>query len=269
MPFLATTTISVEGGSQGLWRRKNSRSLLFKEFRLTAFPTFLLTTIPRRGLPFRLERRNTKKYRVLYRLPLRVVARNSRRMRSRSCLEKDRSGRWHPCVFKGWRIGSYEPFRGRHPVGGLNGESLAALRPPTAQDLSSTSYPHTSPKSVRSFSSNRAGLIGAFHGSCLSLSEGTRPASSNGFTVPGACPPEGIPKHSQESPPGDAGRIPKGSRLHCFCESIIGEHKSPVLSTSSAVSAFPVGSRPISAVPVTTRPVSPPVPIDCVSQDSA
>jgi hypothetical protein len=65
-------------------------------------------------------------------------------------------------------------FSGRHQVGDLYAEPLSALGSPTAHDLSSTSRLHTSPKSVRSFSSNRAGLIGTFHGVFLLLSDRAR-----------------------------------------------------------------------------------------------
>ena len=84
-------------------------------------------------------------------------------------------------------------FWGRHQVGVLYAEPLAALCPPTAHDLSSTSRLHTSPKSVRSFSSNRAGLIGTFHGFFLLLSSrASGMDASRGFTVRQSSPAKGV-----------------------------------------------------------------------------
>ena len=74
-------------------------------------------------------------------------------------------------------------FSGRHQVGDLYAEPLSALGSPTAHDLSSTSRLHTSPKSVRSFSSNRAGLIGTFHGVFLLLSRSRANGPSHGVEV--------------------------------------------------------------------------------------
>ena len=115
MAFLAIITISVEGGSLDLWRRKNSRSLLLIWFRRIALPAFLLTTIPRRGLPFWLGWMNTRKYRVTCRFAFRVAARYSLRHKSRSSLEKDWSGSRHSSLSEGRRIKSYEPFRRTFP----------------------------------------------------------------------------------------------------------------------------------------------------------
>jgi len=181
---------------------------------------------------------------VEYRFPLRVVARNSRRRRSRSCLEKDWSGRWHPCVFKGWRIGSYEPFGGRHQVGGLYTKPLAALGPPTAHDLSSTSRLHTSPKSVRSFSSNRAGLIGAFHGFFLLLSDRARMGLHTGLQFFLVLQRNTSASIIGESAVEGAGSIPQGITSSRRSLSGIGKHNSPPLSTSPAVSSSALGAPP-------------------------
>ena len=185
---------------------------------------------------------------MVYRFPLRVVARNSLRMSRRSCLEKDWSGRWHPCVFKGWRIGSYEPFRGRHQVGDLYAEPLSALGSPTAHDLSSTSRLHTSPKSVCSFSSNGTGLIGAFHSVFLLLSitrewAFTRILGFLFFFNETLLRSEICSRRERRL--REAGSIPL--KVTCSLDPLsnIGEHKSPVLSTWSAPS--PPGSYPLPA----------------------
>ena len=163
MSFLAIITISVEGGSQDLWRRKNSRILLLIWFRLTALPTFLLTIMPKRGLSLRLGRINTKKYRVMCLFVFRVVARYSLRQRSRFCLGNDWSGCWHSCLLEGQRIKIYEPFSAKVLLPRLYAKPFSALSPPAADDLSSTSCFHTSPKAMISFSSDCTGLIGTFH----------------------------------------------------------------------------------------------------------
>ncbi len=150
-------------------------------------------------------------------------------------------------------------FWGRHQVGGLYTEPLAALCPPTAHDLSSTSRLHASPKSVRSFSSNRAWLIGTFHGFFLLLSSRARDrGASRGFTVRPSFPAIRRPAISREREPfPEAGSIPYGSHLQfALFGTLIREHKFPPLSTSPVKSADR-RVRPVPGVPPLSSIVSP------------
>jgi hypothetical protein len=104
---------------------------------------------------------------------------------------------------------------GRHGIGGLHTKPFSALGPPTAHDLSSTSCFHTSPKSVGSLSSNRAGLIGAFHDLfCLMPVVGNSPRRICITRLETPLSKACVRTPLEREPIREAGSIPQSSRSH-------------------------------------------------------
>lgn len=135
-----------------------------RKFLLTALPIFRLTVIPRRVLPCRLGRRNTRKKRVENLLPFRVTARKSERSRIRSCFGKPKPERPASSLHE-WSLirsaGSFSGMRGTEAFS--RNQLLAAFPPATAENLSPTPCLHPGAESVGPFPPRVAGLIGAFH----------------------------------------------------------------------------------------------------------
>ena len=140
--FLAMITMSWPSGNHALFWRKTSFTLRRIRLRTTALPTFLLTVTPSRGWDSGLLCKRITKWREWTRVPRFWTTRYSPRLSSRHRLAKP------PGLL----------------VADLDRQALAALAPPTLDDLAAAVGSHTRTEAVGPLPLDIAGLVGALHG---------------------------------------------------------------------------------------------------------